>query len=42
MIAALKTIIARGEITRDEIINEIGLMKFCIADKGILDVYECY
>jgi serine/threonine protein kinase len=40
--AALKTIHQRGEISHEEITNEIGLMKMCIHDSGILDIYETY
>ena len=38
----MKTIIERGDIRREEIVNEIGLMKMCGDDSGILDLYETY
>jgi serine/threonine protein kinase len=41
-LAALKTIIAGRQISHDDIVNEIGLMKMCAEDEGVLDVYETY
>jgi NIMA (never in mitosis gene a)-related kinase 1/4/5 len=39
---ALKTIIPRGQVTIETVVNEIGLMKMCQDDENILNCYEMY
>ena len=40
--AALKSLMVRGDITEESIVNEVGLMKMCKAEPNILSVFELY